>query len=190
MKKITEATVEFQEAIRNHIEELTSGEGAFELKTYEKITNCVTIKYNKHVITDVYYTTSGIRLSTKSIFFTDKDLSDKANAEELCTTFENCNLIKNVTDFQIRTSDLADLKLVEEKGKAYFDAKAQAKAKKAQEKEEPQETPVEEKPQEEPQEKPQGKRKGRGKKNAQESTDKASEPSPKVDTQEVQEVAV
>lgn len=135
-RKIDEKTTKFQNDIRAYIESITTDttdennntvSALYELKTYENIANCVTLKYKKHVITDVYYTTSNIRLSTKSVFFTSDDLSDKKNVEKLCETFDDCNIIKNVTDFQIRTSKKSDLQTVIKKAKKFYDDKEKEK---------------------------------------------------------------
>ena len=138
-RKIDEKTVKFQNSIKEYIATLTTDTtdennnviaSTYELKTYTNIANCVTIKYHKHVITDVYYTTSNIRLSTKSVFFTSDDLSDKKNVEKLCELFDDCNIIKNVTDFQIRTKSKKDLTTVLTTAKKYYDALEKEKSKK------------------------------------------------------------
>lgn len=145
MKKIDAKTVAFQNKIKEYLETLTTDKidektnevikATYELKTYDSIANCVTIKYNKHVVTDVYYTTSNIRLSTKSAFFTDSDLSIKENRDELCKTFDDCNIIKNVTDFQIRTTKKDDLTKVIKQAKKFYDTKEKAKQAKSAKKE-------------------------------------------------------
>ena len=98
----------------------------FDLKYYENISNCITLKYNKHVVCDVYFIKNNIRYSTKSVFFTDDISSDakrKALIKSVTTNARSCNLIKNVTDFQIKATDVATLDLIVKKACAYYDAK-------------------------------------------------------------------
>lgn len=117
-----DAHANIQKAIRALLKK-----SAFTLKEYDNIHNCVTIKYNNHVITDVYFIRGTIRYSTKSIFFVD-DISSEAKRNTLIksvtTKTRSCNLIKNVTNFQIKASDVETLDFIIKKGITFYDNKA------------------------------------------------------------------
>ena len=96
--KNTKATkVSVKEQIINKIEELVNEpETRYEKKTWEKIPNCIALKYRGVTITEVYFQKAGYRLSTKSLWYQEAGIP------------ANGHVIKNGLDLQIKATLVSD----------------------------------------------------------------------------------